>query len=572
MPLGVFFRDARLVFKLDSLGKEILRIAFPAALAVAADPIASLIDTAFIGHLGPVELAAAGVSIALFNQASRITIFPLVSITTSFVAEEDTIAQIKINAEKSDNLEKSSDFKSGELNHLDLDIEKGAAKPKGDNLVTSNTNGENLEKSLSESSKKLELKVVEKESKADNTEKDADENANSKDLEAGNDSNASALQKVPNSVNSSNKKNAEINKGRRHIASASTALIFGTILGLVQAIFLVFGAKTLLGVMGVKSDSPMLAPAQKYLVTRSFGAPAVLLTLAMQGIFRGFKDTTTPLYVILFGYAINIALDPLLIFVLHMGIRGAAIAHVFSQYLMALILFLMLMRKVDLVPPSLKYLQFGRFLRNGSLLLARVIAVTFCVTLAASLAARLGSTPMAAFQTCLQVWLTSSLLADGLAVAVQAILACAFAEKDYKKATAAATRVLQMSFVLGIGLALVVGVGLYFGAGIFSRDVNVLHLIRIGLPFVAATQPINSLSFVFDGVNFGASDFAYSAYSLVLVAIASIASLFLLCRSEGFVGIWIALTIYMGLRTLAGVWRMGTGTGPWRFLRVPFSS
>lgn len=32
--------------------------------------------------------------------------------------------------------------------------------------------------------------------------------------------------------------------------------------------------------------------------------------------------------------------------------------------------------------------------------------------------------------------------------------------------------------------------------------------------FIAATQPINSLAFVFDGVNFGASDFAYSAYSL----------------------------------------------------------
>lgn len=33
--------------------------------------------------------------------------------------------------------------------------------------------------------------------------------------------------------------------------------------------------------------------------------------------------------------------------------------------------------------------------------------------------------------------------------------------------------------------------------------------------FVAATQPINALAFVFDGVNFGASDFAYSAYSMV---------------------------------------------------------
>lgn len=41
-------------------------------------------------YTGPVELAAVGVSIALFNQVSRVAIFPLVSVTTSFVAEEDT--------------------------------------------------------------------------------------------------------------------------------------------------------------------------------------------------------------------------------------------------------------------------------------------------------------------------------------------------------------------------------------------------------------------------------------------------------------------------------------------------
>lgn len=40
-------------------------------------------------HIGSVELAAVGVAIALFNQASKIAIFPLVSVTTSFVAEED---------------------------------------------------------------------------------------------------------------------------------------------------------------------------------------------------------------------------------------------------------------------------------------------------------------------------------------------------------------------------------------------------------------------------------------------------------------------------------------------------
>ena len=31
---------------------------------------------------------------------------------------------------------------------------------------------------------------------------------------------------------------------------------------------------------------------------------------------------------------------------------------------------------------------------------------------------------------------------------------------------------------------------------------------------MAATQPINALAFVFDGVNYGASDFTYAATSL----------------------------------------------------------
>uniref|UniRef100_A0A5B7AK41 Protein DETOXIFICATION n=1 Tax=Davidia involucrata TaxID=16924 RepID=A0A5B7AK41_DAVIN len=523
IPLFVFFKDARLVFKMDALGLEILQIAFPAALALAADPIASLIDTVFIGRLGPVELAAVGVSIAVFNQASKVTIFPLVSITTSFVAEDDTVGRISSEESKGENLEKGS-AKDNEMKELMLEDVKL----------------ENLEKGSATNSEMKELMPEE-------------------DFKT-------APYKSP-TVTGINPNKAKLKNERRHIPSASTALVIGGVLGLLQTIFLIFLAKPILGFMGVKSGSPMLTPAQRYLTLRSLGAPAVLLSLAMQGVFRGFKDTKTPLYATVAGDVTNIILDPILIFVCHLGVSGAAIAHVLSQYLISLILLCKLMKQVNLLPPSIKDLQFSRFLKNGFLLLARVVAVTFCVTLAASMAARLGSTPMAAFQICLQVWMTSSLLADGLAVAGQAILACAFAEKDYQKATAAASRVLQMGFVLGLGLAVFVGLGLQFGSGIFSKDKSVLHFISIGIPFVAATQPINSLAFVFDGVNFGASDFAYSAYSMVLVAIVSIASLFLLSKTNGFVGIWFALTIYMGLRTFAGVWRMGTGTGPWRFLR-----
>ncbi|KAI3937834.1 hypothetical protein MKW92_039111 [Papaver armeniacum] len=501
MPLCVFFKDARLLFKKDELGVDILRIAIPAALALMADPIASLIDTAFIGHIGPVELAGVGVAIAVFNQVSRIAIFPLVSITTSFVAEEDAVSRLNTESKETDNMEKAC-LENSEVKELITKADAGNTANKYDNYKTPKLENE-----------------------------------------------------------------------KRHIPSASSALVIGGILGLVQAVFLIFGAKLLLGIMGIKHGSPMLAPAQRYLILRSLGAPAILLSLAMQGIFRGFKDTTTPLYATVAGDVTNIILDPIFIFTLKLGVSGAAIAHIISQYLLAAILLWKLMEKIDLLPPNIGELQFIRFLKNGVLLLARVIAATFCVTLAASMAARHGPTTMAAFQICLQIWLASSLLADGLAVAGQAILATAFAEKDLEKATSTASRVLQLGLVLGLILSVFLGVGLHFGSRLFTNDRNVLRLISIATPFVAATQPINALAFVFDGVNFGASDFIYSAYSMasllsiVLVAIVSIVCLFLLSASHGFVGIWIALTIYMSLRMFAGFWRIATGSGPWHFLR-----
>ncbi|PKA50411.1 MATE efflux family protein 1 [Apostasia shenzhenica] len=498
--LHLFFKDISSVFKLDELGREVARIAIPAALALAADPLASLVDTAFIGRLGSVELAAVGVSIAIFNQVSKVAIYPLVSVTTSFVAEEDTVCSNILEEQGNVDLEKASSI-SSELKESASCDEVSSCKITGHNIP------------------------------------------------------------VGSCTNLSTMKHR-----RKSVPSVSTALIVGAIFGILQAILLIITSKIVLSIMGVKSGSPMRSPAMKYLTLRSLGAPAVLLSLAMQGAFRGLKDTTTPLYATVAGDLTNIVLDPIMIFVFHMGISGAAIAHVISQYLITLILVCRLVKKVDVVPRSIKSLKFSRFLRCGFLLLARVVAVTFCVTMAASLAAHHGSTPMAAFQISLQVWLSTSLLADGLAVAGQAILASAFAKGDLQKVVAATSRVLQLSIVLGLALSVLLGVGLRFGGGVFSKDINVIKIVNKGIPFVAGTQTINSLAFVFDGVNFGASDYTFSAYSMVAVAAVSIPSLIFLSNSHGFIGIWIALTIYMSLRTFAGIWRMGSATGPWTFL------
>lgn len=39
----------------------------------------------------------------------------------------------------------------------------------------------------------------------------------------------------------------------------------------------------------------MRVPAEHFLKLRAIGAPAVVVYLAVQGIFRGFKDTKTPI-------------------------------------------------------------------------------------------------------------------------------------------------------------------------------------------------------------------------------------------------------------------------------------
>ncbi|XP_078155292.1 protein DETOXIFICATION 42-like isoform X2 [Carex rostrata] len=429
--LFLFVLNIRNVLRLDDLGMEILRIAVPASLALAADPLASIIDTAFIGRLGSAEIAGVGISIAIYNQVSKVCIYPLVSVTTSFVAEEDAIISDPVDKEKMKDLEK-------------------APPPLG---------AEELSPSDSELKKAWWYRIF------------------------------------------TNKCTTGDVRKRKYIPSVSSALIVGAVLGLLQAITLAYSAKLVLNVMGVKSGSPMLPSAFRYLTLRSIGAPAVLLNLAMQGVFRGFKDTKTPLYA------------------------------------------------------------------TGTLLLARVIAVTCCVTLAASLAAHHGPDVMAAFQICLQLWLATSLLADGLAVAGQAILAGAFPRKDHNKIIGVTARVLQLSIILGMALTVFLGVAMEFGSVIFTKDKRVLSVIHRGIPFVAGMQTINSLAFVFDGINFGASDYRYCAYSMVFVAIASIPCLIYLSTYWGFIGIWFGLTVYMILRTLASTWRMGAARGPWIFLR-----
>ena len=61
------------------------------------------------------------------------------------------------------------------------------------------------------------------------------------------------------------------------------------------------------------TSSALHAPGRAYLLARALGTPASLALLALQGAFRGARDTATPLLAALVGTGLNLILDPLLI-------------------------------------------------------------------------------------------------------------------------------------------------------------------------------------------------------------------------------------------------------------------
>ncbi|KAA8547575.1 hypothetical protein F0562_004004 [Nyssa sinensis] len=439
----------------QSVQTELIMLSLPAIAGQAIEPLAQLMETAFIGRIGPLELASAGVSVSIFNIISKVLNIPLLSIATSFVAE---------------------------------DISKNARKE-------------------------------------------------------------------------------SISDERMLLHSVSTALILAAGIGIFEAAALYFGSGLFLNAMGISIASPMHIPAQQFLKLRALGAPAVVLSLAIQGIFRGFKDTRTPVFCLGLGNLSAVFFFPILMYYFRLGVTGAAISTVASQYFVTFLMIWHLNKRTVLLLPKIGDLQFGGYLRSGGFLLGRTLAAVMTITLSTSVAARQGPLAMAAHQICLQVWLSVSLLADAQGASGQALIASSFAKGDYSTVREITYFALKTGLFTGISLAVILGLSFGSLATLFTTDVEVLDIVRSGLLFVSASQPITALAYIFDGLHYGISDFSYAACSMMVVGAMSSAFLLYAPSKIGLWGVWMGLALFMGLRTVAGFVRLLSKDGPWWFLR-----
>ncbi|WP_309855653.1 MATE family efflux transporter [Leifsonia sp. 1010] len=293
------------------------------------------------------------------------------------------------------------------------------------------------------------------------------------------------------------------------------ALVLGVVLtgaGWAASPFLVslFGA-----------SSEVSEQATQYLSLSMLGLPAMLLVYAATGLLRGLQDTRTPLAVAVAGFAANIVLNYLFIYVAGLGIRGSALGTVAAQWAMVLVYAIIVARHARRVQASLlpHHTGIGRTARAGGWLFLRTASLRAAMLLAVFAATRLGPDELAAFQVTMTVFATLAFALDALAIAAQALIGKGLGAGDLENVRAVLRRCVQWGIGAGAVLGLVTIALSPLAAGVFTSDLSVAALLPLSLAIVGAGAPLGGYVFVLDGVLIGAGDARY----LALTGLANVA-------------------------------------------------
>ncbi|NRD09171.1 MATE family efflux transporter [Rathayibacter agropyri] len=328
------------------------------------------------------------------------------------------------------------------------------------------------------------------------------------------------------------------------------ALLLGAVIALV-------GALTAPAVIALFPAEPAVAEAgTHYLAVSMAGIPAMLGVFALTGLLRGFQDTRTPLVIAAGGFALNAALNALLIYPAGLGITGSALGTVIAQWAMLAAyagVALRLARRVGApLRPHLAGLASSA--GSGGWMLLRTASLRAAILLAVAIATSLGAEELGAFQVAMTLFSTVAFALDAVAIAAQALLGRLLGEGDHERARAVTKRCVTWGIGTGVALGAVVVSLSGVLPSIFSSDPEVLRLLPAAIAVVGLTAPLGGFVFVLDGVLIGAGDGRYLALS-GLVNLAVFAPLALLAPAapteSRLLALWLAFAVgYLGARAL----------------------
>ena len=244
-----------------------------------------------------------------------------------------------------------------------------------------------------------------------------------------------------------------------------------------------------------------------YYKIRIIGFPFTLYTFAVFGVFRGLQNTYYPMVIAIIGTAINIALDLVLVYgitnvIAPMNLKGAALASVLSQALMAVMATALVLKNT---PITLKIKgpvnkELPKFLMMIGNLILRTLALNLALYFATSFATGYGTNYIAAYTIAINLWFFAAFAVDGYASAGNILSGKLFGAKQFETLVELSQRLTKKALIVGLLMAGLGGLFYKSVGAMFTSDPNVLADFYEVFWIVLAMQPLCAITFVFDGI------------------------------------------------------------------------
>ena len=261
--------------------------------------------------------------------------------------------------------------------------------------------------------------------------------------------------------------------------TASTAVIFSVGTGLLMALITLPLRDSIVRVLG--STETILPHARAYLNWILIAAPFMTGGYTLNNLLRFQGKASLGMIGLMSGAILNIALDPLLMFVLDLGIAGAAIATGFSQIISFFILLSMFLRgktEVRLAPKLAdpRPAMVGNIMATGLPSLLRQALNSAATIILNSSAAAFGDEAVAAMSIVSRISFFVFALALGIGQGFQPVAAFNYGAEKYVRLRKAFWVTVAMSE--GVILAAAAAVFLFSGSlvQVFRDDPRVIEI------------------------------------------------------------------------------------------------
>lgn len=313
--------------------------------------------------------------------------------------------------------------------------------------------------------------------------------------------------------------------------------------------------KPLLSFLGTSAETYKYT--RQYLLILAAGAPLILLNHTLGGMLRGEGLVKVGLIGSMISTIANIALDPVFILTLKLGVSGAAIATVLGNVIAVVYYLIYRARHRDscILELSPRYAKdLGLLLGILSLGLPNAISSLLsglAGTFSNRILAGYGTSAIAAMSAAGKSVLIVTMVQMGLCMGVQPLLAYLYGGKEWKRLRGIVTRLLGLTLALGTGLTLLLLFGRTAVIELFIHDAEAVSLASDLSVWILAMGP-------FVGIYYLASNFLQACGNAAGASLASalrqglvlIPFLYILSSFFGLTGLAAAYTVADGLSIL----------------------